>query len=351
MAPALRRWAAVDAGMAVPAPRGLLAALGAVAAAGGARGDREARWCSTNLDVAAAMVTVMDEYSAVPRGAVLKVRWGGAHAVTGEACVELKPKSGARSPPRPPGVACRYCSQQWQKTASGGAARVSGYCPSDLYSGAAPRVRRALRALVADPQNNLRVLCRGRPVFDRAGAAARAAGGSRDPLGDALAGAAGVGAFRDARALLAALEAVMMAAAPLLAALRGLQEAAGDATPADALAAYDALGGDVLAALATGGAAHRVCAPAAVVVGAAPSCNGEPHAGCPHAAARLPRGADGEGREPDGCDERAGCGGGGRRRCGGGLWRRDFGRGGGAPLGVRCRGRRAPARRVFDRGR
>ena len=108
MAPALRRWAAVDAGMAVPAPRGLLAALGAVAAAGGARGNREARWCSTNLDVAAAMVTVMDEYSAVPRGAVLKVRWGGAHAVTGEACVELKPKSGARSPPRPPGVACRY---------------------------------------------------------------------------------------------------------------------------------------------------------------------------------------------------------------------------------------------------
>ena len=58
--------------------------------------------------------------------------------------------------------------------------------------------------------------------------------------------------------------------------MRGLQEAEGDATPADALAAYDALGGDVLAALATGGAAHRVCAPAAGVVGAAPSCDGEP---------------------------------------------------------------------------
>ena len=50
---------------------------------------------------------------------------------------------------------------------------MSGYCPSDLYSGAAPVVRLALRALVADPQNNLRVLCRGRPVFGRTGAAAR----------------------------------------------------------------------------------------------------------------------------------------------------------------------------------
>lgn len=42
--------------------------------------------------------------------------------------------------------------------------RVGSYCPLDLYSGEAAKVSRAFAALLADPQNNLRIFRNGSPL-------------------------------------------------------------------------------------------------------------------------------------------------------------------------------------------
>lgn len=44
--------------------------------------------------------------------------------------------------------------------------RLSSYSPPDLFSHDASRVKQALSALLADPQNNLRVYADGVPVID-----------------------------------------------------------------------------------------------------------------------------------------------------------------------------------------
>ena len=72
--------------------------------------------------------------------------------------------------------------------------RASAYDPRDLFSGAPPRMAAALRALLADPQNNLRLFWRGGPVPPAPGGLAGAAGalpavqalGGLDGLVDAL---------------------------------------------------------------------------------------------------------------------------------------------------------------------
>ena len=78
-------------------------------------------------------------------------------------CVELKPKCGALPgeplssvvPPQ-----CRHCLYAPGKERRDGLARTA-FCPLDLFSGEASRVRRALRAMIAVPHNNLRVFRAG----------------------------------------------------------------------------------------------------------------------------------------------------------------------------------------------
>ena len=53
--------------------------------------------------------------------------------------------------------------------------RVSAYDPRDLFSGDAGRMGAALRALLADPQNNLRLFWRGAPLPLAGGLAASTA--------------------------------------------------------------------------------------------------------------------------------------------------------------------------------
>lgn len=72
--------------------------------------------------------------------------------------------------------------------------RASAYDPRDLFSGAPPRMAAALRALLGDPQNNLRLFWRGAPVPPAPGGLAAAAGalpavqalGGTEALVDAL---------------------------------------------------------------------------------------------------------------------------------------------------------------------
>ena len=72
--------------------------------------------------------------------------------------------------------------------------RASAYDPRDLFSGAPAQMAAALRALLADPQNNLRLFWRGVPVPPAPGGLGGAAGalpavqalGGLDGLVDAL---------------------------------------------------------------------------------------------------------------------------------------------------------------------
>lgn len=81
--------------------------------------------------------------------------------------VELKPKQGWRAPkerlalPR-----CLYCMHQQLKLATGRIQARTDYCPEELFSGVPGRMQRALRHLLAAPQNNLRIFRNGAQCFD-----------------------------------------------------------------------------------------------------------------------------------------------------------------------------------------
>ena len=130
-------------------------------------------------------------------------------------CLEIKPKCGFLPAPEllhgPYAVQARvsrYALHQRLKVQQGRVARPSAYCPLDLFSRDRPRVARALRALVASPQNNLMVFADGRRALDLAsgstGAPEMAGEGEEPPVAFArLCGAfwgAGAGAADDAAA-------------------------------------------------------------------------------------------------------------------------------------------------------
>lgn len=43
--------------------------------------------------------------------------------------------------------------------------KISHYCPIDLFSGVPDRMNRAIRGLIDNPQNNLKILMDGKPVY------------------------------------------------------------------------------------------------------------------------------------------------------------------------------------------
>jgi len=72
--------------------------------------------------------------------------------------VEIKPKLGflfPRNMVHP--TMCNYCLKQYYKLNTGQVKFPSMYCPLDLYSGDPGRMLNALTALMASPQNNLRI--------------------------------------------------------------------------------------------------------------------------------------------------------------------------------------------------
>lgn len=76
--------------------------------------------------------------------------------------VEIKPKLGFLFPKNmvhP--TLCNYCLKQYYKRHIGQVQSPSQYCPLDLYSGDEARMMQALTALLASPQNNLRIFKEG----------------------------------------------------------------------------------------------------------------------------------------------------------------------------------------------
>uniref|UniRef100_A0A182NAK8 Inositol-pentakisphosphate 2-kinase n=1 Tax=Anopheles dirus TaxID=7168 RepID=A0A182NAK8_9DIPT len=93
-------------------------------------------------------------------------------------CVEIKPKQGwlayefCDSVPLPELTnggdlrKCRYCLHQYLKLQKKSIAKISKYCPLDLYSGKPVRVLQAVKGLIGAPQNNFKILKNGKVVYD-----------------------------------------------------------------------------------------------------------------------------------------------------------------------------------------
>jgi len=100
---------------------------------------------------------VMPDYALLPpQGA----RRGSDTLLT----VEIKPKLGQAAVGkggRGDQGLCNFCLKQHFKLTSGVVTSLSQYCPLDLFSGDTARMIRAVRSLIAAPQNNLRLLANG----------------------------------------------------------------------------------------------------------------------------------------------------------------------------------------------
>ncbi|XP_073700671.1 inositol-pentakisphosphate 2-kinase isoform X1 [Garra rufa] len=85
-------------------------------------------------------------------------------------CVEIKPKCGFLPFSRHitkecKRKVCRFCMHQHYKLANGKWKRLSRYCPLDLFSGSKQRMYVALKNLLEEPQNNLKIFKGGELLF------------------------------------------------------------------------------------------------------------------------------------------------------------------------------------------
>ncbi|XP_049752076.1 inositol-pentakisphosphate 2-kinase isoform X3 [Elephas maximus indicus] len=60
---------------------------------------------------------------------------------------------------------CRYCMHQHLKVATGKWKQISKYCPLDLYSGNKQRMHFALKSLLQEAQNNLKIFKNGELIY------------------------------------------------------------------------------------------------------------------------------------------------------------------------------------------
>jgi len=123
------------------------------------RPDRPPGRKHKRLSWAAGLVTVCPDYTTLPAADVPGVVW----------CVEIKPKQGwvhedDRDRARSTSAKCPFCVHQYLKLCRGDVWRPSRYCPLDMFSGRRERVRRAVGALLRDPQNNLKIFVDGEPL-------------------------------------------------------------------------------------------------------------------------------------------------------------------------------------------
>lgn len=59
-----------------------------------------------------------------------------------------------------------FFSQQYLKLKNERIKSVSGYCPIDLFSGDARRMNRAVKGLIENPQNNLKIFLDGKMIYN-----------------------------------------------------------------------------------------------------------------------------------------------------------------------------------------
>uniref|UniRef100_A0A4W3HU47 Inositol-pentakisphosphate 2-kinase n=1 Tax=Callorhinchus milii TaxID=7868 RepID=A0A4W3HU47_CALMI len=85
-------------------------------------------------------------------------------------CIEIKPKCGfipfsSHVTKEIKQRVCRYCMHQHLKVANGKWKRISKYCPLDLFSGNKQRMYFALKSLLQEAQNNLKIFKNGELIF------------------------------------------------------------------------------------------------------------------------------------------------------------------------------------------
>lgn len=80
--------------------------------------------------------------------------------------VEIKPKKGWKSFIEKQFPKCIFCMNQYLKIKSKKASSTSKYCPMDLFSGKAERMKKSILALLENPQNNFKILKNGKIVYD-----------------------------------------------------------------------------------------------------------------------------------------------------------------------------------------
>ncbi|VFV45590.1 inositol-pentakisphosphate 2-kinase [Lynx pardinus] len=85
-------------------------------------------------------------------------------------CVEIKPKCGfipfsGDVTHEVKHKVCRYCMHQHLKVATGKWKQISKYCPLDLYSGNKQRMHFALKSLLQEAQNNLKIFKNGELIY------------------------------------------------------------------------------------------------------------------------------------------------------------------------------------------
>ncbi|XP_048872903.1 inositol-pentakisphosphate 2-kinase-like [Brienomyrus brachyistius] len=85
-------------------------------------------------------------------------------------CIEIKPKCGFLPFSRQvtkevKWKVCRFCMHQRLKVSSGVWKRLSKYCPLDLFSGNNQRMHLAIRNLLDEPQNNLKIFRDGELIY------------------------------------------------------------------------------------------------------------------------------------------------------------------------------------------